>query len=231
MPLLRSSLLGSLLFAAPWLAAAQNPMQVASPDGQLILTLSAGQGPLSYTVDFHGKRLIDQSELGLDLQGQPPSAPTCATVGSSRAAPTKPTPSPSAKQKKFTTTTTPSSPISSELRAASCPWKCGPSTTAWPSATSSPSNPPSAHVHITAERTQFRYSKDATLYPLVLSGFQTSYEDDYQMRTVGGLHRDWLLALPLLARGTRCRLGGHHRGQISTTTPACTCAAISRSSA
>jgi alpha-glucosidase len=54
-------------------------------------------------------------------------------------------------------------------------------------------------VHITSERTQFRYSTDATLYPLVLSGFQSSYEDDYQMRTVGGLHRDWLIALPLLA--------------------------------
>ncbi len=32
-----------------------------------------------------------------------------------------------------------------------------------------------------------------------LSGFQSSYEDDYQMRTVGRLHRDWLVALPLLA--------------------------------
>ena len=59
---------------------------------------------------------------------------------------------------------------------------------------------PSLHtVHITGERTQFRYSKDATLYPLVVNGFQSSYEDDYQMRTVSSLHRDWLIALPLLA--------------------------------
>ena len=35
--------------------------------------------------------------------------------------------------------------------------------------------------------------------PLVVNGFQSSYEDDYQMRTVSGLHRDWLIALPLLA--------------------------------
>ena len=57
----------------------------------------------------------------------------------------------------------------------------------------------STNVRITGERTQFRYSKDATLYPLVLNGFQSSYEDDYQMRTVSGLHPDWLIALPLLA--------------------------------
>ena len=62
-----------------------------------------------------------------------------------------------------------------------------------------PQQPSIDKVLITGERTQFRYSKDATLYPLVLKGFQSSYEDDYQMRTVGGLHPDWLVALPLLA--------------------------------
>ena len=30
---------------------------------------------LRYSVDFHGKRLIDESELGLDLQGRPPLGP------------------------------------------------------------------------------------------------------------------------------------------------------------
>ncbi len=49
-----------------------------------------------------------------------------------------------------------------------------------------PEQPSISKVRITGERTQFRYSKDATLYPLVVSGFQSSYEDDYQMRTVGG---------------------------------------------
>ena len=62
-----------------------------------------------------------------------------------------------------------------------------------------PKQPSIDQVLITGERTQFRYSKDATLYPLVVNGFQSSYEDDYQMRTVSGLHPDWLVALPLLA--------------------------------
>ena len=63
-----------------------------------------------------------------------------------------------------------------------------------------PEQPALNTVRITGERTQFRYSNDATLYPLVVNGFQSSYEDDYQMRTVSSLHPDWLIALPLLAQ-------------------------------
>src|ERR1035441_8573678 len=32
-----------------------------------------------------------------------------------------------------------------------------------------------------------------------LEGFQTPYEDEYQMRQVTGIHHDWLIGLPLLA--------------------------------
>ena len=49
------------------------------------------------------------------------------------------------------------------------------------------------------EPTEFHYAKDATLYPLILDGFQTPYEDEYQVRQVSGMHRDWLIGLPLLA--------------------------------
>src|SRR4029078_7491404 len=54
-------------------------------------------------------------------------------------------------------------------------------------------------VSVERELTEFNYPKDATLYPLIVDGFQSSYEDEYQQRQVGGIHRDWLLALPLLA--------------------------------
>jgi alpha-glucosidase len=56
-----------------------------------------------------------------------------------------------------------------------------------------------AKIRIERELTEFRYSKDATTYPLILDGFQSSYEDEYQMRMVSGIHRDWLVGLPLLA--------------------------------
>ena len=55
------------------------------------------------------------------------------------------------------------------------------------------------NANIERELTEFRYSKDAILYPLIVDGFQSPYEDEYQMREVSGLHHDWLVALPLLA--------------------------------
>ncbi len=62
-----------------------------------------------------------------------------------------------------------------------------------------PVQPSLSKVRIERELTEFSFAKDATLYPLVVDGFQSSYEDDYQMRPVSGIHRDWLIALPLLA--------------------------------
>ena len=62
-----------------------------------------------------------------------------------------------------------------------------------------PAQPKLNKVRIEHELTEFTFAKDATLYPLVVDGFQSAYEDDYQMRPVSGIHHDWLIALPLLA--------------------------------
>ena len=53
-------------------------------------------------------------------------------------------------------------------------------------------------VRIVNEKTQFVPAGDATMYPLILRNFQTSYEDNYQTVTVSGLHPESLVALPLL---------------------------------
>ena len=91
MPFLRIFLLFSFVFAVVLLASAQdasqNRWQVASPNGQIVFVLSngsSGTGPaaLRYSVDFHGKRLLDEGELGLDLQGQPALGPGMHYVGS-----------------------------------------------------------------------------------------------------------------------------------------------------
>ena len=62
-----------------------------------------------------------------------------------------------------------------------------------------PEQPGMAQVHIAHELTQFTFVRDASTYPLVLEGYQSSWEDEYQLRTVSGLHHDWLIALPYLA--------------------------------
>src|SRR5277367_3690510 len=84
----RIFLLFSLVSAATLFSSAQNaaqtPLQLASPNGEIVFTLTAGttaQPALRYSVDFRGKRLIDESELGLDLQGAAPLGPLMFKVG------------------------------------------------------------------------------------------------------------------------------------------------------
>ncbi len=77
MLILRATVLLCLLSVAFAQISGQEPLQVSSPNGQIVFVLS-GQAVLRYTVDFQGKRLIDESELGLDLQGQPPLGPRLA---------------------------------------------------------------------------------------------------------------------------------------------------------
>jgi alpha-glucosidase len=62
-----------------------------------------------------------------------------------------------------------------------------------------PDQPALKQVRINQELTDFRYVKDATTYPLILDGYQSSWEDEYQQRLVSGLHRDWLIGTPFLA--------------------------------
>jgi alpha-glucosidase len=208
MPFLRLSLLFSFVSAtcllAPGQDAGQNRWQVASPNGQVVLVLSnaspgAGPAELRYSVDFHGKRLLDEGELGLDLQGLPALGPGMHFVGGK----------PGSTDETYTIPVGKTKEVRDHYNSLVADFE-GESGTRLSVEVRAfddgvafryivPEQPSLKTVRITSERTQFRYSKDATLYPLVVSGFQSSYEDDYQMRTVGSLHRDWLVALPLLA--------------------------------
>ena len=208
MPLLRICLRICFVFAAAFLAPAQDAgqgrWQVTSPNGQIVFVLSngslgAGPAALRYSVDFHGKRLLDEGELGLDLQGSRRLVRACTYVGSKPGSADETYSIPVGKTKEVRDHYNSlvvdfegesGTRLSVEVRAFD-------DGVAFRYIV--PEQPSIKGVQITAERTQFRYSKDATLYPLVVSGFQSSYEDDYQMRTVGSLHHDWLVALPLLA--------------------------------
>jgi alpha-glucosidase len=206
MPFLRFSLLGSLLCAATFVTGAQdapsNPLQVVSPNGEIVFSLSTGFSTpptLAYSVDFRGKRLIDPSELGLELQGQPALGPGMHTVGAK----------PGSTDARYTIPVGKTKDVRDHYNSliADFEGKSGSKLSVEVRAFDDgvafryvvPEQPSLNRVHIAGERTQFRYSNDATLYPLVLSGFQSSYEDDYMMRAVSGLHRDWLIGLPLLA--------------------------------
>ena len=61
-----------------------------------------------------------------------------------------------------------------------------------------PEQPSVKELRILNESTQFRFSKDANTFSLISRGFQTSNEDDYHELTIGGLHPEYLVNLPLL---------------------------------
>ncbi len=158
MQILRVTVLLSLLPVAFAQISGQEPLQVSSPNGQIVFVLS-GQAVLHYTVDFHGKRLIDESELGLDLQGQPPLGPGSRSVNVQHASSDETYTIPVGKTKDvrnhYNSLT---ADFSSESGATfSVEVRAFDDGVAFRYIV--PEQPSLSNVHITGERTQFRYSK------------------------------------------------------------------------
>jgi alpha-glucosidase len=202
--------LSVLMFAVH--ASAQNGeatrLKVMSPNGQVVLILSdaaAGHAmkpsssDLRYSVDFHGKWLMDESALGLKLEGHSPLGPGMyqVRVRTGKADTTYPIP--------VGKTSTVRDHYNSAL--VDLADKVGRKLTVEIRAYDDgvafryivPPQAGGEKIRIERELTEFNYSKDAITYPLIVDGFQSSYEDEYQMRQVTGIHHDWLVALPLLA--------------------------------
>jgi alpha-glucosidase len=198
MPLFRVPLLVPFLLTAGLAAPGQDTGAhgVSSPNGQIAFELS--RASLGYSVTFHGKPLIDESQLGLDLEAHSPLGPGMHLVDAKTGTTDESYTIPVGKTKEVRDHYNSLAADFSDDSGA----KLSVEVRAFDDGVAFrylvPEQPSLSSVRISGERTQFRYSKDATLYPLVVNGFQSSYEDDYQMRTVGGLHHDWLVALPLL---------------------------------
>src|SRR5580704_7612155 len=219
MPCLRSTLIClGLLIAASSLPAQitkQNNQQpaasVTSPNGQVALlvfdTISASkaktsaageQSGLRYAVEFHGKRLIAESQLGLELAGQPALGPGMV----------KTTAQPATVDQTYTIPVGKTSSVRDHYNAVSARFsdpsgrKLTIEMRAYDDGVafrySVPDQPSLKQVRIAHELTQFNFPQDTTSWPLILDGYQSSWEDEYQQRQIGGLHQDWLIGLPLL---------------------------------
>jgi alpha-glucosidase len=196
---------------------AQSPqtssVRLASPNDQIVLFLSTGPaqtepmpGPprppvdsLRYAVEFHGKRLFADSLMGLKLAGQEPLGPGMrqgnAQKGSADETYSIPVGKTSTVRDHYNSARIDfqdanGRKLTVEARAYDdgVAFRCV-----------LPAQSTIKSANIERELTEFQYSKDAMIYPLILDGFQSSYEDEYQVRNVSGIHRDWLVALPLLA--------------------------------
>ncbi len=209
LPLRRLPLL--LLFACLSLnASAQKPsneaVRVASPDNQIVFTLSlralpGGETTWCYSVTYRGQSLIDYSRLGFEIQDQPQLGPQLEEIAVTRGAADDTYVPPPGKSNTarnhynsaridFQENSGLGRKLSLEVRVfndgAAFHYNF-------------PSQEGLKSFAIARELTQFNYSEDATTYPLILDGFQTPYEDEYQQRLISGLHPEWLIGLPLLA--------------------------------
>lgn len=172
--------------------------RVASPNGELTLALSNSEGAsggLRYAVDFRGKHVFDPSPLGLKLEGQPALGPgmhvvhvDTKSVDDTYTIPVGKTSSVrdhyNAAHVDLTDAT--GRKLSVELRAYD-------DGVAFRMIV-----PASQPARVEHELTEFNFSKDSISYPLILDNFQSSYEDEYSMRQVTGIHKDWLIGLPFL---------------------------------
>jgi alpha-glucosidase len=204
------------LFATANLAAQlgnAGPLKVASPNGEItVLLFDAGteSGPavrggstatddLRYAVEFHGKRLMDSARLGLELVGQPALGPGMHLKATQ----------PETADQTYTIPVGKTSSVRDHYNGVRADFEdaTGRKLTVEVRAFDDgvgfrylvPEQPSLKDVRIANELTEFAYARDADTYPLILDGYQSSYEDSYQMREASGLHSDWLIGLPFLA--------------------------------
>jgi alpha-glucosidase len=180
-------------------AWAQMPLK--SPDGLIEMTVSADDGQLSYSVSFHGKPVILKSGLGLQIPYQP-------LLGSGvRIVKTQP----GSVDETYSMPHGKSNPVRNVCRTLSIDLEetksPGRKMTLEARAYNDgvafryilPDSIGLNEIPIASEKTEFRFAKDATTYPLLVDGFQTAYEDGYHTMPLSAIHPDSLVALPLLA--------------------------------
>ncbi len=200
-----------LLTAA--LCCAQTNTSVASPDGHLVATFEtvenakvAAEGQLTYSINFNGKPIINRSGLALDFQGQRTLGTDVQITGS--------TPSQADEtyhliSGKASTVRNHYNGLRIDVTEKSAPNRhFSIEARAYDDAISFryvvPEQAPLGDYRLRQEKTEFRVSKDAMTYALVLPHYHTMYEAEYlklPMSAFGGgngLSQKVLIGLPLL---------------------------------
>ncbi|HEX4748355.1 MAG TPA: glycoside hydrolase family 97 protein [Bryobacteraceae bacterium] len=196
-------------------ALAQTPISLSSPNGQLTITFECAPGnatgpaagnQLTYLVTFHGKSLITQSTLQLELQGEHPLGANVRITGQT----------PSQFDDTYRLVTGKASTVRNHYNAL---WigtqemsgqqrQLNIEARAYDDAIAFryvvPEQRGLRDFRLAAENTEFRISKDAATWALVLPHFHTMYESEYlklnasAFANPNGLSRKMLIGLPLL---------------------------------
>jgi len=191
-----------------------DPAVLTSPDGRLTITfrtVSTSQPAppgtqLVYAVTFQGKPLLDQSALRLDLQGQPPLGSDIRIVDSAS----------SATDQTYRLLAGKTSVVRDHYNALRLELEESGArkrtlvmeARAYDDAVAFryvvPEQPSVHELNLTNEHTEFRISKDATSYALVLPNYRSMYESEFIKLPVsafsnqGGVASTVLIGLPLL---------------------------------
>lgn len=177
-----------------------------SPDGQLAIAFNTvGGHKLVYSVTYKGKPLVEDSDLQLTLQGSRPLGADVHITGQT----------PSKADETYTLVTGKTSSARNHYNGVSLSTeennglhrRLNIEARAYDDAIAFryvvPEQPRLHDYRLVSENTQFRISKDATTYALVLPHFRTMYESEYlklpisAFGSTNGLSRSNLIGLPL----------------------------------
>ena len=192
----------------PAAAAQTGPVVLKSPDGAMEISIAtvrdqfvqAAGGQLAYRVDFRGRPVIEWSNLGLAIEGSPALGPS-VRIESSQAA---------SQDETWTPVQGKASPIRNHyngvavqaIEMAASGRRLVIEARAYDDGVAFryvvPDQPSLKELRILNESTRFNFAKDASTFSLISRGFQTSNEDDYHELTIGGLHPEYLVNLPVL---------------------------------
>jgi alpha-glucosidase len=221
-------LIAVLLFTAATAWPQAGLADVSSPDGRLTIafqtvekaTTTPGEGRIApvrppttasgqlvYTVSFQGKPLIDQSALGLDLQGQVLLGPNVRIVNTAR----------SQTDETYKLIAGKASSVRNHFNAlrvdleetASQGRKLVMEARAYDAAVAFryvvPDQTPLRDFRLVKENTEFRISKDAMTYALYLPNYRSAYESEFFKIAISGISTQGgvaatpqLIGLPLL---------------------------------
>src|ERR1700761_2010897 len=173
--------------------AQSDPVKVTSPNGQIEFRMfltpqqeSSEYWRLAYQISFRGKLLMDTSYMGLNFRDQPVLGVNLGLMTSKTESVDQTYTGPPGKAKvlhdhynlltaEYMQNGTLGRRLTMEVRAYDdgvafrydIPW----------------SNP-LQDIFLENDSTQFRFAQDAESYPLILRGYQTDYEDQYNRMTL-----------------------------------------------
>jgi alpha-glucosidase len=197
-----------VVLAAVTAAAQTGPVVLKSPNGALEISMAtlrgqaveAAGGQLAYRVAFRGKPVIEWSNLGLLIESAPALGPAVRIESSQASSQDETWTSPQGKANpirnhynavavRTVETTANGRRLVMEARA----YDDGVAFRYYV-----PEQPSVKELRILNESTQFRFSREADIFPHLSRGFQTSNEGHFPEMASTNLSREYLINLPLL---------------------------------